>query len=228
MSLREEPLAVIDKNDNICDCFMKSEGRITWKNTKTRFWIILLVLISVVLLILEALLTQPFEPKNLINTTAVMPLFIALILYLLDKMATETDRRKLKEKKDRVFYSLYNELKDTHDELSKDKKEFSYNGKTAKFTNKYLHHNIYDGVNATGDILYADYTIQQQIQNIVEQIKLRNEYLKKADDIIIENVDDDLSDEKRKLVFRYYLIVQKYDSTSPSDIREIIEENSND
>lgn len=91
-----------------------------------------------------------------------------------------------------------------------------------------MNHNIYDSLNATGNILYTDYTKQQQIQNIVKQIKLHNEYLKKATDIIIENVDDEVSDEKYKLALRYYSIVQKYDSTLLSDVCAIIDKNSND
>ena len=222
-------MAVIDKNDNICDCLMKSEGRITWKNTKTWGVIILLVLIFIALLVAENPFDETFELKNLINTTVLMPLIIALALYLLGKMATEDDRFRFENKKTKqILDSLLKELEDTHDALSGDKKEFSYNGKTTKFTNKYLNHNIYDSVNATGDILYVHYTKQQQIQDTVKQIKLRNEYLKKATDIIIENVDDKVSGKKRKLVFRYYLIVQKYDSILLSDVCAIIDKNSND
>ena len=204
---------------------MGSEGRISRKGVKTLLWIGSPILIYIALLIPEISLSDTPEPKDFINTAVVMPFVIAFTLYLLDKRKADANRIKLeKEKTKQAFNSLRTELEDTHSALSGDKQKFSYKGKTVEFTDRYLNHNIYDSLNATGAILYINHVQQQKIQNIVKKIKMHNEYLKKAVDITIENVDDNVPDETYRLVFQYYLIVQKYEYGLSDDIHKIINE----
>ena len=175
----------------------------------------------------------------MINTAVVMPLFIALTLYLLDKKKTENERKELERKTEaerialekakelQVFGSLRKELEDTRNSLL-NKRKMKFRDHEIEFTSKYLNHDIYDSLLITGNILYIEHKKQQTLQNITKRIKLHNKRLKQSNHVIIKNVDPDgkLPKEKYALAFRYRRLMQSYEQSLMQDIDAVLGDNN--
>lgn len=99
-------------------------------------------------------------------------------VYFIQKWHGDNAERK------RASRNLCRELIDTLESL--DRKKFSDNalyfkidnGKEVFFMNRTLNHDFYDSLIFSGKINFLKHDLQQQVQNIFNQIKTHNEYLK--------------------------------------------------
>lgn len=106
--------------------------------------------------------------------------------------------------------NLYGEL---HDALvamdgkkyPKDLLDVKINDKTMTYTNRFLNHDMYDGLIFSGKISFLRYELQQKIQDIYKKIKHHNYYLR----YIAELHDKDESTIIPESTIRYYELLDK-------------------
>ncbi len=87
------------------------------------------------------------------------------------------------QKKYRTAHSMYREIWDALEAIKGDKYpenllDAKFDDKKFTFTCRLLNHDVYDSLVYSGGILFLDYELQQQIQDIFNRIKYHNHHLK--------------------------------------------------
>lgn len=143
-------------------------------------------------------------------TTILMIVIVALLTVALSRH--ESDNKRITD-------GLRKELENIHQAISNIENKGKHDKKMESNTAKYLSHDIYDSLLATGQILYINQNIQQTVQNIANTIKRHNEYLKKIERIIIEyEIVGDFIDDTYERMVEYEKTIQKYRSEILRDV----------
>ena len=139
-----------------------------------------------------------------------------------DKKEKEQKQEKVDER-NLASRNLYGELRDALISLEGEKYpeyllDVNIDNKTMTFTNRFLNHDMYDGLIFSGKISFLRYELQQKIQDIFKKIKHHNHYLR----YISELQDKDESDTIPKNTFRYYELLDKDEKSLLIEIPDIM------
>lgn len=131
--------------------------------------------------------------------------------------------QKEKDERSRASRNLYGELKDAMDGLDETKyndlQKLSMNGKDdVYFMNRFLNHDVYDSLINSGKINFLKYELQQKVQNIFQQIKKHNQYLKYT----AELQDGEKNNDVPESAYRYYELFGNYEKLLLKEIPEIM------
>ena len=122
-----------------------------------------------------------------------------------------------KNERELVSESLRLELENTYQIVSRT--ENTMHGQKQYNEQKYLNHDVYDSLLATGWIVYINRDGQQIIQNIVNAIKLHNKQLKQIERAVLDDeVSDNVHDEVHRRIFVHRRRMRLYDKRILQDI----------
>ena len=160
---------------------------------------------------------------KLASIVTILSLIGAPIAYFVRQYENEKSLRQIEVmEKERTSKNLYRELFSTLSAIKgatfpKNLIDVEFNGKTLIFTNRFLNHNIYDSLIASGGIKFLDSELHQKIQNIFNMIENHNYYLRLA----LGNMDGDgkiLED-----TIRYYILLDKYEKKLLDEIPPVMD-----
>ena len=155
--------------------------------------------------------SQPYMwENNSLGNWASVGTILSLVLipiayfYKLNEKEKEQKQQIIKEQK-LASRNIYGELLDAYEAIygkkyPKDLLEIEFENKIVVFTNRFLNHDLYDGLIHSGKISFLIYELQQPIQDIYKKIKNHNYYIRHT----YELQDKDQTDKISKNIFRYY------------------------
>lgn len=146
----------------------------------------------------------------------------------LDKKEKE-QKQQIIDERNLASRNLYGELRDAllaleGEKYPKDLLDVNLTDKTITFTNRFLNHDMYDGLIFSGKISFLRYELQQRIQDIYKKIKHHNYYLR----YVAELQDKDNSTNIPESTFRYYELLDKDEKSILSDIPLIMKKLKNE
>ena len=182
-------------------------------NLLYKIWLIVTPIIFYVVLVVFEINITASSRESVINSSIMLPFVVVFIVYLLDKMRIEGERKRTeKYHRKQAFESLRKELENMREAIKGRKWEIKFGKETATFADESLNHDVYDSLLTTGSIFYIDYGKQQTIQDIAKAAKFHNRCLEKAERIAMESSDGGkLPEDKYVRVFHYHVLMQKYE-----------------
>ena len=152
------------------------------------FGIPLIITVPVFIIWPDVLDDDPLGPWASLVTT------LSLIIVPITYFYKQYEKRKQLErqeymKKYRTSHSMYREIWDALEAVKGDKYpehllDAKIGGKTFTFTCRLLNHDVYDSLVYSGSILFLDYELQQQIQDVFNRIKYHNRHLRQLLDVL--------------------------------------------
>lgn len=121
------------------------------------------------------------------------------------------------DEKRRASLSLYLELEDTLEAFrdANNVCKVQHGSKTSLFVNRFLNHDMYDGMVLSAKMGLLTPDLQQDVQNVFRKIKLHNRYLEHMDKI---------QDKNNPYLLQHYEVLEEYEAYLKDNIPRLMNE----